>query len=121
MRTDQFKVRKTLFLNEQDGPAEQVLKRCLTGYLSCVPGVEQAFLVSVSHHKSSEQQVALCLVGGKKDALQIFQAAETMFHELFRSTENLEVLFLTDEQRIEVSAIANPFYKADESSRCQPN
>ena len=121
MRTDQFKVRKTLFLSEQDGPAEQVLKRCLSDYLRCVPAVELAYLVKVSHERPSEHQVALCLVGGMKDALQILQSVGTIFHELFRSTENLDILFLTGEQRIEVSAIANPFYKADDSRGCQPN
>jgi hypothetical protein len=121
LRTDQFKVRKTLFLSEQDGPAEQVLKRCLSDYLRCVPGVEQAYLVKIAHGKSSEQLPALCLVGGKKDALQIFQSAETIFHELFRSSEHLDIVFLTAEQKVEVSAIADPFYKANESSRCEPN
>jgi hypothetical protein len=121
LRTDQFNARKTLFVSEQDGPSEQVLKSCLTGYLRCVPAVELAYLVKVAHGGSSGQQVALCLVGGSDDALQIAQSAETIFHELFRSTENIEILFLTDEQRIRVSAIADPFYKADESSRCEPN
>jgi hypothetical protein len=121
LRTDQFNARKILFLSEQDGPSEQVLKGCLTGYLSCVPAVELAYLVKVSHGESSGQHVALCLVGGTNDAPQIVQSAETMFQELFRSTEKLEVLFLTDEQRIRVSAIAEPFYKADESCRCEPN
>jgi hypothetical protein len=121
LRTDEFNVRKILFLSEQDGPPEQVLKRCLTGYLSCVPAVELAYLVKVAHGESSGQQVALCLVGGSNDALQIAQSAETMFRELFRSTESIEVLFLTDEQRVRVSAIADPFYKGDESCRCEPN
>jgi hypothetical protein len=121
LRTDQFNARKTLFLSEQDGPSEQVLKRCLTGYLSCVPAIELAYLVKVSHGESSGQHVALCLVGGKEDAVQIAQSAETVFNELFQSTESLQILFLTDEQRTRVGAIADPFYKADESRRCEPN
>jgi len=121
LRTEEFHVRRTQFLAEQNGPSEQELKRHLANYFSCVPDVDRAYLVRVAHEKSTDQKVALCLAGGKAKAIEIVQSVSAIFHALFQNSESLDVLFLSDEQKSEVNLIADPFYKADEEEHCRPN
>jgi hypothetical protein len=121
LSADPFKTRKPRFLSEQDGPSEQVLKVHLTNYLTCVPDVERAYLVKVAQDRSSSYKAALCLVGGSAKAIEIAQSVGVIFRQFFQATENLDVVFLNDEQRGEVSAVANPFYKSDGQDHCRPN
>jgi hypothetical protein len=121
VRFDPFTNRRIHFLGEQDGPPEQELKRQLSDYLRCEHEIKKAYLVQIAYDAASTPEVALCLVGEQTNLRQIVQCVETIFKELFQTTDSIEVLFLNELQRTEVNLVARPFYASDGADSCRPN
>ncbi len=107
---DRLCVNSVTFRAEQDGPTEQGLKTKLVDCLSSEKGVTIAYLVCVSYGESSEQKVALCLKGDDRNAQKVVRSIGDVFRKTFKSTESLDILFLTESQLQEVSSVARPFY-----------
>jgi len=105
-----FRTKKIVFLGEQDGPAERELKFKLAECLSSYENVDSAFLARISLREISTPQVALCLNGGENNALELVECVGKVFGRLFKTTQHLEVVFLTKEQLEEIKRVAKSFY-----------
>jgi hypothetical protein len=107
---EKMKVNQIVFRGEQDGPVERELKTMWAACFAEEKQVTEAYLARVSYGSSSEQKVALCLKGGDENAQKIVQCLGAAFHRIFKPTESLDILFLTEAQMQEISSVARPFY-----------
>lgn len=80
---------------------EELAKCCDRGMAS------KAFLVPISHGHSSYRQLALCVSGAELRAEQLLRCVR----ETRTARSNLDVVFLTETQVLEVSLVAKPFYE----------
>jgi hypothetical protein len=103
------KTKRVLFLGEQDGVAERELKAKLVECLSGKNGVQAAYLVRVSYAEVPEPQVALYLSGGDEQAHALVECVGQAFSGLFKTTQHLDILFLSHTQVVEVQRVAKPF------------
>jgi SseB protein C-terminal domain len=105
------------FWREQDGPRDRVLKRQLSALFERESNVRAAYLALVDHGERTPMGVALCL-----DALfahdgALVQKIEVIFRSLFEKTEQLDILFITSDQRERLQTICPPFYQVGKSSQ----
>lgn len=107
-----LKTKHVLFLGEQDGAGERELKSKLVECFSNGAGVELAFLARVSFSEVPAPQVALCVKGDKKYAQSVVDCVGRIFATLFKTTQHLDILYLTDLQVPEIKRVASPFYQA---------
>jgi hypothetical protein len=110
-RVDRLNLFPVTFISDQNGPVELELKKKLVPCLSSYQQVFKAFLARVSYGSSPKQEVALCLVGGDNDAEQILGCVQPIFEQMFRTSESLGIVFLTDEKLKQISSVAKPFYE----------
>jgi hypothetical protein len=106
----QFKAKSLLFLGEQDGVGERELKSKLCECFITAREVELAYLARVSFEETPGAQVALCLKGVAKNPSELIECLEKVFKQLFKTTQHLEIFFLSDEQVTQVGRVAKPFY-----------
>lgn len=109
-RIDRLNLFPTTFIGDQDGPVERELKKKLIPCLSPYKQVTKAFLARVAYGSSTVQQVALCLVGGARDAEQILGCVQPIFEQMFSASDSLDIVFLTEGKLKQISAVAKPFY-----------
>ena len=122
MSNDLFTNRKIHFLGELEGPPVQELKHQLANYFRCEHEIRKAYLVRITRDAASPApRLALCLIGERKNSIQVAQTVGTIFKELFPGAENIEVVFLNDAQISEVNLLCQPFYASDGSDHCRPN
>jgi hypothetical protein len=97
------------FLCEQDGEAEQNLKRALMMLLRESSDIMRAYLVRVQYNRQDTTHVVLCLEARvAKKAL--VTAVSKEFGRMFSNTEHLDVLYLSSAESEAISRVANPFY-----------
>jgi hypothetical protein len=101
---------RIIFLGEQDGTVERALKSALCELFATCPVVESAYLARVSFHETPAPQVALCLSGGNQNAPALVESIGGIFKGIFRTTEHLNIVFLSQAQVIEAERVAQPFY-----------
>lgn len=106
----QMKTIHVLFLGEQDGAAERELKGKLVTCFSIVDEVRAAYLVRVSYTETPSPQIALCLRGGTERTAELTECIGKTFTSLFKTTEHLDILFLSETQLAEIERVAKPFF-----------
>jgi hypothetical protein len=99
------------FLCEQDGNIEKELKARWVDYLKGDVRVTFACLARVRYGDSPEQKVALCLSADGAERRVLVDKLTLDFKRLFRTTESLDVIFLSVEQRQRLLQVAKPFYE----------
>lgn len=101
------------FLGEHDAPPERELKVALSGEFAHTPGVRAAYLARVAYGESALPEPAdltLCIRSvAPEDAA--FTGRVGRVYGGRRA--HLDVLFLSDEQETELSAVCPAFYRAD--------
>ena len=103
-----FSVGQVRFLGEQDGKPERELKSELCTVFSRYAAVEKAYLARVSYDAQNDPGVALCVVGSPSDTL--LGELQNLFHNMFQISEQLDIMFLSREQELELHAVANAFF-----------
>jgi hypothetical protein len=101
------------FLGEHDAPPERELKVALSGEFAHTPGVRSAYLARVRYGAESAENgadVALCIRSSAPEDAAFTGRVGRVYGG--RRT-HLDVLFLSDEQEVELSAVCVPFYRAD--------
>jgi hypothetical protein len=109
---DVLKVGDVYFWQEQNGDVEQKLK----AQLLRVPAfkfVTEAYLMRVRYPGSEVEQVALCLVAEADRHQQIVEDVLKTFRPMFKSTESLDILFLTEDQCQRIREVTGPFHRKD--------
>lgn len=109
---EQRKTGQILFLGEQDGVGERALKMALSECFSTNGRVDSAFLARVSFTEVPMPQVALCVKGKDDETSSLVECVGRVFGKLFKTTQHLDILFLSDTQLAEVTRVAKPFYSA---------
>lgn len=99
------------FVGEQDGSIERELKRHWIEYFNTDVNVNLAALARVIYEGSSERKVALCIRADHADRRALVEKVTLNFKKLFKSTESLDVIFLSEEQERKLLAVAKPFYR----------
>jgi hypothetical protein len=103
---------RVTFLGEQDGVPERALKAMLSDYFSVDGNIQEAYLARVSFAEAPAPQVALCLRGNEETAPDLVDRVGRAFAKLFKTTEHLDILFLTAAQLTQITRVAKPFYPA---------
>lgn len=99
------------FVCEQDGNIERELKM---RWLDCLKGdvhVTLACLAKIRYGDSSEQKVALCLRADGVERRTLAERVSSDFKRLFKTTESLDIIFLSPEQQQRLLLVAKPFYQ----------
>jgi hypothetical protein len=103
-------VGKLRFLGEQDGPAEQMLKSRLIELFGLAGEIERAYLVRTRLGNDNQDTVALCLRSGNPDRDKMASEVGSVFSRLFNTKEHLDILFIDDEQELQLRAVCRPFF-----------
>jgi hypothetical protein len=99
------------FLSEQDGNIERALKAGWVAYLKGNVHVTLACLARVRYANSSQERVALCLRADTADKKVLVESLSADFRRLFKTTETLDIVFLSSEQQSRLLRVAKPFYE----------
>jgi hypothetical protein len=110
-RLQELKIRRVVFLREQDGMIERQLKTLWEDYFKSNIYVTWACLARVRYADSSEEKVALCLRADIADRKTLVEQVSSDFRKLFKTTESLDVIFLSSEEQRILLLVAQPFYE----------
>jgi hypothetical protein len=100
------------FLGEQDGEAERALKSELVKYFKSTGDVESAYLAVIESGRGPSVTLCLRHTGGRESVLA--SGVGEVFSRLFRTSEHLDIIFLNEGQRAEISKVCPPFFAADQ-------
>lgn len=104
-------VQQVTFLCEQDGNIEREMKRHWVNYFKSDVHVAVAYLAKVRYGDSPEQKVALCLSADGTERRTLVERVSSDFRRLFKTTESLDIIFLSPEQQQRLLLVAKPFYQ----------
>lgn len=109
-KSDEFFVPRLQFKAEQDGPAEQELKRRLIPLFGAQRNILRAYLARVGYGNSEVSSVALCLVPKTGIVLGMEEKVAKVFSSAFAKGQHLDIIFLTHAQEFELVKLCRPFY-----------
>jgi hypothetical protein len=105
-----YRSKRVIFLGEHDGPAERDLKAALNSCFVKNEEVNSAYLTRISLFETPGTNVALCIYPQVNSSETLLQCIGASFSKLFNAVEHLDILFLEDKQKLEVDAVAKPFF-----------
>jgi hypothetical protein len=105
------------FWREQDGPRDRVLKRQLSVLFEQESNVRSAYLVLMDHGERTPMGVALCLDAQSTQDTVLVEKIEVIFRSMFEENEQLDILFITSDQREKLQIVCSPFYQVGKSSQ----
>lgn len=110
--TEAIKVGDVYFWQQQDGTVERELATRLSGgpAFKCV---SEAYLMRVRYPGSVTEQVALCLVADASHHQQIVEEVGKTFRRMFKPSECMDILFLTEDQQERIVEVGRAFYRKD--------
>lgn len=104
-------VRAPIFLSEQDGPSERVLKEQLSLYFDTDKRISAAYLARADLGNIKGETVVLCLRVHTDQQDDVVNNIGVIFSNLFNADEKLDVLFLTSEDEMRLREVCSPFYR----------
>lgn len=99
------------FLGEQDGVPERELKIALESALADFRDVERAYLARIGFGPNQRTGIALCLAPPSKQAALIVRRVAEVFSNLFSRDAHLDVIFVSDEQELDLRRVCTPFFR----------
>jgi hypothetical protein len=104
----EMQVSQLRFLGEQDGVPERLLKSRLTEFFQRDKSVCRAYLAKAS----LEEQigVALCLRTKFGADRGLAQKIGAIFGTIFNAQEHLDIIFLSDQQELELIKVCSAFF-----------
>jgi hypothetical protein len=97
-----------IFLREQDGKPERLLKRRLVESFKQRGDVLHAYLAQIS--SEGQPSVALCLKTSQGPDQNLVQEIGAMFAAIFGRHEHLDILFLNEKRELAVASVCAPFF-----------
>jgi hypothetical protein len=73
--------------------------------------VTEAYLVRLRYSETVEPKVALCVAAGDEVRSEVVESVGSEFRKMFKTTESLDILFLSREQQKQIKSVACPFYQ----------
>ena len=111
-RPAKFVVPTISFVGEQDGPVEQALKLDWSATLASSPSISAAYLAKATYGADVTRHVILCLrANGKPDSAVVAHLHEP-FVARFKTTEKLDIAFISAEQERMLQPVCKAFYVA---------
>ncbi len=107
----EFQISQVRFVGEQDGPPERELKRRLVQFFQNEQTVSAAYLARVMYPDES-YAVALCLRSGIGRHRRLAEKVGKIFASIFGSHEQLDIIFLSETQQIELAIVCKAFFQA---------
>jgi hypothetical protein len=101
-----LRIRRVVFVVEQDGDIERILKARLVERFRSSIQVTEAYLVGVRYDDSPQLKT-----DGKLANYDLVRVASSEFTKIFARTESLDTIFLTPAQEQQISVVARPFYR----------
>ena len=109
---EELEVQRVAFVGEQDGPVEQRLKQALSELFRKERPVTGAYLVRAMVDGQPTVILGVCADGVNRSRLAAQVGA--VFAAVFSANQHLDVAFLSDRQRAEVSRVCPPFFARDD-------
>jgi hypothetical protein len=110
INTPSIQVPNVRFIAEKQGPVEREFESRLLNYFKGNLHLKAAYLLLVRYGDSDENKVALGLVADKIAHSDLANAAILEFKQMFRTTDSLDIIFLTSDQEQRAASVAKPFY-----------
>ncbi len=112
LRREVNRVRRIVFVTEQDGEPQRRLKARLVERFHSSAGLLEAFLVWARYDDASDLNMAPCLKIDKGiPDFELIKADGAEFANIFNSREHIDTLFLTPAQYQQIVTVARPFYR----------
>lgn len=102
------------FIGEQDGPRERMLKAALVLLFQAYSVVKRAYLACLDIGQGFT--VGLCIKADPLPDLSYPDKISEIFMKVMGPGGYLHIVFLTDDQEIEVGRVCQPFYESMRSS-----
>ena len=103
-------VRAPIFLSEQDGPSERVLKEQLSLYFDTDLRIAAAYLARADLGNINGETIVLCLRVDTDERDDFVSNVGITFSNLFNADEKLDIIFLTPEDEMRLGEVCAPFY-----------
>ncbi|MBL8629441.1 MAG: hypothetical protein JNM81_07425 [Rhodospirillaceae bacterium] len=103
----EFRTPNVRFIGEQDGLVEIELKAKLRACLERY-SIVAAYLARVAY-EDGVIAVALCIRTGTESEIDLVSDVSKIFASIFSSENSLDVIFLTDEQELDLKLVCRPF------------
>ncbi|MDE1174500.1 MAG: enhanced serine sensitivity protein SseB C-terminal domain-containing protein [Parvibaculaceae bacterium] len=103
-------VKKLLFLGEQDGRPERMLKEKLSKLFNFGGEIESAYLAQVDFGNGIDASVALCLRVQGNVQEKIISYVGAAFSNIFKTDQHLDIIFLNDDQELQLKRVCRPFF-----------
>jgi hypothetical protein len=100
-----------IFLGEQDGPSERMLKGQLYDLFAESKNLQKAYLARTQFREAGNESVCLCLSVSSGADEPLVEEIHHLFAQLFNRAVHLDILFLSSRQEEQVAAVCKPFYR----------
>lgn len=111
MQSIDFVTSGILFLHEQDGPPEKMLKKLVLPVLETDRQVRRAYLARIQIAEADLQSVMMAIVRDGGASRQLNDKIATIFHGLFSTHNSLDVAFISALEETELAEVCEPFYE----------
>ncbi|HUJ70626.1 MAG TPA: enhanced serine sensitivity protein SseB C-terminal domain-containing protein [Verrucomicrobiae bacterium] len=101
------------FVGEQAGPVEGNLKARFCPLFASTHTVESAYLARVSYGDNSHYSVALCIRSSIGVDPKLRERLAQIFAEVFRADQHLDILFMREDQEMQLQKVCKPFYQRE--------
>jgi hypothetical protein len=98
------------FLGEQDGPAERRLKEALAVVLGLGASVTRAYLARVAYDDKTSGVMLGLLTDDDRDCEKLAGQIDKTIAALFKTSADLDIVFLNTERDAEIRKACPPFY-----------
>ena len=105
---DQRRVSEVIFLHEQDGAPERMLKDKLREAFQRNRAIEREYLAIARLGEETSVVLGLATRFGPEE--KIVTTVQSTFVSVCNSDEHLDIVFLTDEQESQLTKICKPFF-----------
>jgi len=110
----QFQVPWVAYIANQDGPAEQELKKWLTETFLKTPAVRRGYLVRVRYGTGDKEEIALCIAATEPDEGSLVRTIGAHIAKVFAVTVHLDIMFLSKKEELEIQQTCTPFFQKTE-------
>jgi len=103
---------KPQFFGPQDGLAAELFEAGFRGAFQALPSVQKAYFCKIRYGNEDANQAALCLVNAIGPSLQVIEALAIVIRRHLDQSYHIDILFLSEQQEIEIAKTCPPFYIA---------
>jgi len=108
---EEMQAPKMRFIGEQDGPPERDLKARLVDFFHQDKSIRSAYLARVLYDDQTTENVVLCLQTQSGPDRYLAEKIGQIFGSMFGSQEHLDIIFISDAQKPELSKVCKPFFE----------